>query len=116
MPLLRLTTSVDVADDLRAELLAQLSATTAKLLGKPESYMMVIIDAARPMLLGGGAAPAALIEVRSVGSISGDQARALIKGINEVLGGTLGLPADRVYGNFDGVEGAMWGYNNSTLG
>ena len=116
MPLLRLTTSAKVSEQQRAELLGQLSATTAKLLGKPESYMMVILDDDRPMLMGGDDAPAALIEVRSVGTISPDQARALVKGVSEVLGGALDLPAGRIYGNLQGVEASMWGYNNSTFG
>lgn len=116
MPLLRLQTSIEIPTAQRDALLAQLSAATAKQLGKPESYMMVALADQRPMLFGGDAAPAAFVEVRSVGTISPEQARGLSAALSEVLAARLGLAPERIYYNFAGVPGAMWGHGAHTFG
>ena len=116
MPLLKLQTSMEIPEAKRDELLVQLSATTAQQLGKPESYMMVVVEAQAPMLFGGDAAPAALAEVRSVGTISPEQARSLSGALSEVLSSALGLAPERIYYNFAGVPGAMWGHGTRTFG
>lgn len=116
MPLVRLQTSAAVASDQREDLLRQLSATTAKVLSKPESYMMVAVADRTPMLMGGEGAPAALLEVRSVGTISGAQARSLSSALSAIVHRLLDVPPDRIYANFTGVEGAMWGHGDRTFG
>ena len=116
MPLLRLQTSTPVDETLGEELLAELSRATAEALSKPEQYMMVILEDRMPLLLGGSREPAALAEVRSVGTISADQARAISELVTALLGDKLGLSAARIYLNFAGVPGAMWGFNGSTFG
>lgn len=115
MPLLKLQTSATIAADQRPSLLARLSETTARLLSKPERYVMVMLDDRKPMLMAADEQPAALIEVRSVGTISAEQARALSKELTAILG-ELGLASDRVYCNFVAVSGAMWGYDGGTFG
>lgn len=116
MPLLRLQTSIEIPAPRRDELLRQLSATTARQLSKPESYMMVLLEDRAPMLLGADAAPAAFVEVRSVGAISPQQARDLCAALSGVLGAALGLAPERIYYNFAGVPGAMWGHGEGTFG
>ncbi|ADC61934.1 hypothetical protein Alvin_0991 [Allochromatium vinosum DSM 180] len=50
MPTLRLLTNVEIAADSRPELLARASRTVADLLGKPESYVMVILEGGRGLM------------------------------------------------------------------
>ncbi len=116
MPLIRVQLSVELDEAKQSKLMSELSSTVASALGKPEGYMMVVLEQQTPMLLGASSDPAALVEIRSVGSISGDQARDLSGKVSEVIGGAAGIGADRIYSNFEGVPGAMWGYNGATFG
>ena len=116
MPLLKLYTSAAVPKDERDELLYRLSTAVAQGLSKPESFMMVVLDDNLPMLMGGVAATAALLEVRSVGAISPAQASSLTARLTQLVSQALQLPPDRVYCTFEGVAGAMWGHNGNTFG
>ena len=113
MPLVRvqLSTAVEARDELKAEL----SKAVAGALGKPESYMMVVLEPETSMLMGGTDAPAALVEVRSVGTINSDQSSALSAALSQILART-GVEANRVYCNFTGVPPAMWGMGARTFG
>ena len=53
MPTLRLLTNVEIDPASRPALMARASRTVAKLLGKPESYVMVILESGRDLLFGG---------------------------------------------------------------
>lgn len=116
MPLIRVQLSVSVDGDRQSKLMTALSSTVASALGKPESYMMVVLEQQTPILLGASDDPAALVEIRSVGTISGQQARDLSSRVSAVISGATGVGADRIYSNFAGVPGAMWGHDGSTFG
>ena len=116
MPLIRLQTSAALDDGQTAELMRDLSAAVAGALGKPESYMMVVVDGGASMLFAAADAPAAFADVRSVGGISPDQARAISARVSEILSQKAGVSADRTYLNFTGVPGAMWGFGTRTFG
>lgn len=116
MPLIRVQVSEPVEQEQQTSMMRGLSATVAREMGKPESYMMVLLETEIPMLMGQSAEPAALVEVRSVGTISPDQARSLSKAIGEILEQSVGIGAGRVYINFAGVSPAMWGYDGRTFG
>jgi len=115
MPLVRVQTSITVDEETCSGLMAELSRVVADALGKPESYMMVVVQGGTPMLMGGGDDPAALVEVRSVGSISPEQAHQLAGGLSATIA-KIGVDARRIYTNFTGVPGAMWGMGQSTFG
>ncbi|MFH1131121.1 MAG: phenylpyruvate tautomerase MIF-related protein [Pseudomonadota bacterium] len=116
MPFLRLQTSALIAADTKTDLMAILSETTARVLCKPETYMMVALEPETSMMLGGNGKPAAMFEVRSVGTISLMQAKNLSKEVSAILTEKLGVPANRIYSNFAGVEGTMWGHDGGTFG
>ena len=116
MPMIRLQLSAPLDPAKQSELMKRLSSSVAGVLGKPESYMMVVLDPQRPILMSGQDRPAALAEVRSVGTISPEQARSLSGAISEIVGEATGIGADRIYSNFTGVPGAMWGHGGRTFG
>jgi len=64
MPTLRILTNAQVLPEDRPTLLAQASRTVAEMLGKPESYVMVILEDGRDMLFAGTSARAARPPVR----------------------------------------------------
>lgn len=117
MPLLRVQTSATIDEAARHGLLLALSKKTAELLGKPEAYVMVVLEPDTAMSMAGGAdSAAAFFEVRSVGDLSADKARDLSSALSEIIGGSLGIASDRIFGNFSGWSGAMWGFRGATLG
>jgi len=116
MPMIRLQTSAPIPDATRGPLLRALSSGLAEVLGKPEGYVMVVLEGETSMLMGGEDAPCALAEVRSVGAISPEQARALSAAVSATLQERLAIPPERTYLNMAGVPGAMWGYSGRTFG
>jgi len=116
MPLIRVQLATTLDKEQQASLMKSLSSTVAGALGKPEGYMMVVLELGLPMLMGGQGEPAAFFEVRSVGTISGQQAARLSESVGEVLSRATGVPAARIYSNYAGVPGAMWGHDGGTFG
>jgi phenylpyruvate tautomerase PptA (4-oxalocrotonate tautomerase family) len=116
MPLVRVQLSVAVDPKTEQSILKSLSSAVASLLGKPESYMMAVLEPRAAILMGASPEPAALCEVRSVGTISGAQAASLSAKICEILSQQAKVPGDRIYLNLAGVPGAMWGHDGGTFG
>jgi phenylpyruvate tautomerase PptA (4-oxalocrotonate tautomerase family) len=112
MPYLSVQTNVSVADE--AELLTKLSKQASRMLGKPESYVMVHIEAGAAMLFAGSAEPLAYVELKSLGLSEGDTP-AFSAGLCSLLQDELGLDAGRIYIEFSGPERHMWGWNGSTF-
>jgi phenylpyruvate tautomerase len=115
MPLLKLETTVALADDKKKTLLASLSKIVAGTIGKPEQYVMVALSPAA-MLMSGKPSAAAFVDLRSIGGLSDDVNRQLAQKICKLLRESLGMPPDRIYLNFTDVPGANWGWNGDTFG
>jgi phenylpyruvate tautomerase len=115
MPLLKLETNVALADDKRQALLATLSKIVAETIGKPEQYVMVVISSAS-VLMSAKPGDAAFVDVRSIGGLGDAVNRQLSQKICTLLKTSLSIPPERVYLNFTDVDGASWGWNNSTFG
>lgn len=116
MPLMTIRTNAAVEDGVVRETLADCSGKLAKLLGKPESYVMTLFDRVAGMTMSGTDGPACLVEVRSVGKLTGSQTQALSETICALLSERLGVQANRIFINFTDFPGAMWGYDGSTFG
>ena len=115
MPLLKLDTTVVLSEDKRKTLLAALSKIVAETIGKPEQYVMVTISPAA-ILMSGKPGDAALVDVRSIGGLSGDVNRQLSQKVCRLLNESLGVPQERVYLNFTEVEAGHWGWKGNTFG
>jgi hypothetical protein len=116
MPLIRVQLSVAVDAKTEQSILKSLSSAVASALGKPESYMMAVLEPRAAILMGGRPEPAAFCEVRSVGTISGAQAKSLSTAVCEILAREAKLPGERIYLNLAGVPGALWGHDGGTFG
>ncbi len=116
MPMIRVQLSSALEKPAQATLMKNLSATVAGSLGKPESYMMVVLDPEVPIMMSANDEPAALVEVRSVGTITDQQARDLSDKVSAIISEAVGTSVDRIYSNFMGVPGTMWGYSGRTFG
>ncbi|MCP5365495.1 MAG: hypothetical protein H6905_09765 [Hyphomicrobiales bacterium] len=114
MPLLKIHTNVSVDADGQRGLLTDASSCVASSLGKPEQYVMVVVEAGQAVMFAGSEEPAAFIELRSIGL---PQARTpeLSEALCGLLQGRLGILPDRVFINFADVPRALWGWNNGTF-
>ena len=115
MPLLKLETTVALADDKKQALLASLSQIVAGTIGKPEQYVMVVISPAA-ILMSGKPGPAAFVDIRSIGGLGGNVNQQLAQKVGSLLKESLGVPPDRIYLNYTDVSAGNWGGNGDTFG
>jgi phenylpyruvate tautomerase PptA (4-oxalocrotonate tautomerase family) len=115
MPLLKMHTSVPVPEDKKEGLVKALSKITAETIGKPESYVMVVLSDGT-MSMGGELGPAAFADVRSIGGLSGGVNKEISNKVCGLLKDTLGIPGNRVYLSFTDSAAADWGWDSGTFG
>lgn len=113
MPTLQISSNVDIADS--KSLAREASKLVASMLGKPESYVMVLVRPRCDMLFAGNDAPTALLSLVSLG-----MPESKIKSYSEQLCGfiesRLGIAPNRIYINFESPPYSHWGWDNSTFG
>jgi len=115
MPLLKLETTVSIAQDKKPALLAALSKLVAGAIGKPEQYVMVVVSPAA-ILMSGQKGDAAFVDIRSIGGLDSNVNGQLAQKVGALLKETLGISPDRVYLNFTDVSAGNWGWNGDTFG
>ena len=69
MPLINLKTNISDVQTPDA-LLKKLSAALASATGKPESYVMTLLDSGVPMTFAGSNKPCAYVEIKSIGALA----------------------------------------------
>ena len=114
MPFLRVETNVEVADERRRELLGGLSSQVASMLGKSEDYMMVMIEDGQALIFGASDRPSAFVALKSIG-LDDSRTGSLSDVICATLESQLGIPPERIYIEFSGAMGSMWGWNRQTF-
>lgn len=116
MPLIKVQTSVPSPAKPEIEaMLKTLSAALAKHLGKPESYVMTAFEAELPMTFAGTSEPTCYVEIKSIGSMTPQQTKAMSQDFCQQLGKTLSVKENRIYIEFAEAKGSMWGWNGSTF-
>ncbi len=116
MPLIAVKTTVSTPPKTEVEsLLKTLSASLAKHLGKPESYVMTAFDSDVPMTFAGTTDPVCYIEIKSIGSMTPTQTKAMSQDFCQKINQALGVPQNRIYIEFNDAKGSMWGWNGSTF-
>lgn len=114
MPTLRISTNVQIPTEDRAELLGRASRTIADMLGKPESYVMVILEDGRDLLFAGTPAPCAFLELISLG-LPEERTAHFSRTLCSLLEDALGIPAERVYIGFSSPPRHLFGWNSDTF-
>lgn len=115
MPLLHIQTSAPTPAD-PTPVLRDLSRELAALLGKPERYVMTLLQGGLAMTFGGDGTPCAYVEVKSIGALDGDQPRRLSRELCSRLSRHLGIASERIYISFEEAPGRLWGWNGGTFG
>ncbi|MEM8832361.1 MAG: phenylpyruvate tautomerase MIF-related protein [Cyanobacteria bacterium P01_G01_bin.19] len=117
MPLIKVQSSISQPEKNTVEsLLTDLSAKLANHLGKPESYVMTSFESDVPMSFAGTFEPACYVEIKSVGSMSSSQTKAMSQDFCSQISQQLDVDSDRIYIEFADAKGYMWGWNESTFG
>ncbi len=114
MPLLKIQTNAECPEERRGEMLKQISASVADMLGKPERYVMVSLEIIPHMLFAGEETPLAYLELKSIG-LPGDRTRAFADSLCTLVSDHLGVAPDRVYIEFSDAARHMWGWNGGTF-
>jgi len=114
MPYLKIQTNQTLDADKSQDLLSQASTLVARELGKPESYVMVAIEAPTPMLFAGTDAPLAYLELKSIG-LPESKTTALSQALCSMMEEAAGISKERVYIEFADAARAMWGWNGRTF-
>ncbi len=85
----------------------------ADLTGKPENYVMTMIQSNSQMTFAGSDEPCCFIKLKSIGSINPP---LMSKSLCELISSRTNIKANRVYVEFIDVKASNWGYNSSTFG
>jgi len=109
--MLNLKCTREIPDELKQEL----SKAVAETIGKPETYVMVVVEKAS-ILMSGEKGDAAFADIRSIGGLNREVNQVLTQKICALLHELLLIPSDRVYVTFQSVERDHWGWNGATFG
>lgn len=115
MPLLHLCTNLEMHPESELLTANAMSQKAAELLGKPESYVMVLVQSGQTMTFSGTAEPCAYLQVKSLGlpeTRTSEFSAALCDHIKD----TLGISSNRIYIEFSSPPRHMWGWDRSTFG
>jgi len=114
VPVLKIQTNLEIPPSKRDELLQLTSAKVAEILGKPERYVMVMLEANPNMIFSGNTSPLAYLELKSIG-LPGDRTSDLSDALSSLITVQLDIPAERIYIEFANAERHMWGWSGGTF-
>ncbi|WP_069791434.1 phenylpyruvate tautomerase MIF-related protein [Cyanobacterium sp. IPPAS B-1200] len=116
MPLIKVQSSIsNIEENQIQKLLTTLSAKLAKHLSKPESYVMTAFEQNINMTFGGTFEPVCYVEIKSVGTMSPNQTKAMSQDFCNEINQQLDISLNRIYIEFADAKGSMWGWNGSTF-
>ncbi|KAF4381831.1 hypothetical protein G4B88_001126 [Cannabis sativa] len=104
MPTLNLFTNVPVDAVVASDILKDATKAVAKIIGKPESYVMILINGGVPIAFAGTEEPAAYGELISIGGLGPSVNGKLSSTIAEILQIKLSIDSSRFYIKFYDVQ------------
>ena len=112
MPFIQINTSSESVVDIDL-LQKEISKLVADLTGKPENYVMTMIESDSKMTFAGSNEPCCFIKLKSIGSLNPS---SMSKSLCELIASKTNIKTNRVYIEFIDVKGSNWGFNSSTFG
>ena len=85
----------------------------ADLTGKPENYVMTMIQRDTKMTFAGSDEPCCFITVKSIGALTPP---SMSKSLCDLIASKTNIKANRIYLEFFDVKASNWGFNGSTFG
>lgn len=114
MPLIKVETNVVIEPDHLPQITRELSEFTSKVLGKPETYVLALLEPGTSLLFGGTDERAAYVTLDSIG-LPEDRTPELSKEICAFLESTLGISPKRVYIAFGNIQRHLFGWDGKTF-
>ncbi|CAL1373872.1 unnamed protein product [Linum trigynum] len=115
MPTLNLYTNIPVDAVTTSDILKDATKAVSKIIGKPESYVMILVNSGVPIAFAGTEEPAAYGELISIGGLGPSVNGKLSGTIAEILETKLSIDSSRFYIKFYDVERPFFGFNGSTF-
>ncbi|KAH0803581.1 macrophage migration inhibitory factor family protein [Histomonas meleagridis] len=116
MPCLQVFVNFAMTQEQKAAASEALSKMVAKLTGKPEFYVMVLVNDNVEIRFGGDReAKACFMDLRSIGCISKSQNKKYSAEFTKYMGETFGVAHNRIYISFADAPGQNWGYDGDTF-
>jgi len=113
MPFIEVNTSSKSIVENDHLLQKDISKMIADLTGKPENYVMTLIQRDAKMTFAGSDEPCCFIKVKSIGSLSPS---SMSKSLCELIASKTNINKNRIYIEFIDVKASNWGFNSSTFG
>tara|TARA_Y100000588_G_C14033192_1_gene829563 strand:+ start:206 stop:550 length:345 start_codon:yes stop_codon:yes gene_type:complete len=114
MPLFELRTNRTLGEEEGLILASELSGVCAEILNKPESYVMVNLQANQSLIFAGNCDPTAFGELHSI-NLPDDETSSLSATLCTFLSERLNISKDRIYLSFVNVDRNNWGWNGKTF-
>ncbi len=113
MPFIQVNTSTKSVIENDDLLQKDISKMIADLTGKPENYVMTMIQKDTKMTFAGSHEPCCFIKVKSIGSLNPS---SMSKSLCDLIASKTNINANRIYIEFNDVKASNWGFNASTFG
>ena len=97
MPCLNISANVNLDGVDTSAILSEATSTVAKIIGKPEAYVMIVLKGSVPISFGGTEQPAAYAELVSIGGLNPDVNKKLSAAIAAILETKLSVPKSRFF-------------------
>tara|TARA_Y100001968_G_scaffold312492_1_gene335723 strand:+ start:873 stop:1211 length:339 start_codon:yes stop_codon:yes gene_type:complete len=112
MPFIQVNTSSKAVLDIDL-LQKEVSEMIADLTGKPENFVMTMIQSNSHMTFGGSDEPCCFIKLKSIGSLNPS---SMSKSLCNLIASITNIKKNRIYIDFIDVKASNWGFNSSTFG
>ena len=112
MPLIEINTSLKSIVEIDL-LQKEISKMVADLTGKPENYVMTMIQSDTLMTFAGSDEPCCFIKLKSIGSLNPSK---MSKSLCDLIASKTNIRTNRIYVEFVDVKATNWGFNSSTFG
>jgi hypothetical protein len=114
MPYINTTASVKIPADKEKRIAAALGKAIENFPGKTERWLMLnFTDGSSMYFAGDASAPSAMVEVKIFGTAPASAFDGMTRDICAIFGRELGIPADRVYVQYE--ECSRWGWNGGNF-
>ncbi len=114
MPCLQIKTNQSLTKDEQLDCCRAVSAKTAALLAKPESYVMTLLETDVSMTMAGTADAAAYVELKSI-NLPEQQTTELSAELCQFIGSQLKVDSKRIYIEFSNAQRHLWGWDEKTF-
>lgn len=114
MPYIKIETNSKLDSGKAQNFIKKASSYIGRILNKPEQWIMITMHDGVSMLFGGTDGPAAYIELKSIG-LQEKSCTGLSEEICDFINRELGIPPERIYIEFEDINGKMFGWNRKTF-